>query len=223
MGQFAHPDGTLPTILTVPGLGGSGPSHWQTLWEKARPDTHRVELGMWDAPHRNTWVTKIDQAVRQAQAPVILAAHSLGCLAVAWWAEMSPQPYGWPVAGALLVAPADADRGNAAAELKGFAPTPRKALPFPSILVASSDDPWIDINAARSLSSFWGSHFIDAGPQGHLNAASGIGWWEEGRQLLDRVIAASGDRAGHMPTPSEARSILAINATDAAQEHYLHR
>jgi len=223
MGQFTHPDGTLPTILTVPGLGGSGPSHWQTLWEKARPDTHRVELGLWDAPHRNAWVTQLDQAVRQAQAPVIFAAHSLGCLAVAWWAEMSPQPYSWPVAGALLVAPADADRPDCAAELKGFAPTPRKALPFPSILVASSDDPWIDIGRAHSLASFWGSHFIDAGPRGHLNAASGIGWWEEGRALLDRVIAASGDRSGHALSPSEARSVLAINATDAAQEHYLGR
>ena len=223
MGQFVHPDGTLPTILTVPGLGGSGPSHWQTLWETARPDTHRVELGMWDQPHRNTWVTKIDQAVRQAKAPVILAAHSLGCLAVAWWAEMSPQPYGWPVAGALLVAPADADRGDAPAELKGFAPTPRKALPFPSILVASTDDPWIDIGRARSMASFWGSHFVDAGAQGHLNAASGIGWWDEGRRLLDRVIAASADRSGHPLRPGEAKSILAINATDAAQEYYLHK
>ena len=223
MRQFAHPDGTLPTILTVPGLGGSGPSHWQTLWEQARPDTHRVELGMWDQPHRNTWVTKIDQAVRAAQAPVILAAHSLGCLAVAWWAEMSPQPYGWPVAGALLVAPADAERADSPAELKGFAPTPRKSLPFPSILVASTDDPWIDIGQARSLASFWGSHFIDAGPQGHLNAASGIGWWEEGRRLLDRVIAASADRSGHPLRPGDARSILAINATDAAQEYYLHK
>ncbi|WP_066811623.1 RBBP9/YdeN family alpha/beta hydrolase [Sphingomonas asaccharolytica] len=223
MGQFTHPDGTLPTILTVPGLGGSGPSHWQSLWETSRPDTHRIELGMWDQPHRNTWVTKIDQAVRQAKAPVILAAHSLGCLAVAWWAEMSPQPYGWPVAGALLVAPADPDRPDTAQELKGFAPTPRKALPFPSILVASTDDPWIDIGRARSMASFWGSHFVDAGAQGHLNAASGIGWWEEGRRLLDRVIAASADRSGHPFNPSEARSILAINATDAAQEHYLHK
>jgi predicted alpha/beta hydrolase family esterase len=136
---------------------------------------------------------------------------------------MRPQPDGWPVAGALLVAPADADRGDCAAELKGFAPTPKKALPFPSILVASSDDPWIEIGRARSMASFWGSHFIDAGPQGHLNAASGIGWWEEGRQLLDRVIAASGDRSGHALAPSEARSVLAINATDAAQAHYLGR
>jgi hypothetical protein len=73
------------------------------------------------------------------------------------------------------------------------------------------------------MASFWGSHFVDAGAQGHLNAASGIGWWEEGRQLLDRVIAASADRSGHPFNPGEARSILAINATDAAQEHYLHK
>src|ERR1700744_378609 len=106
MGQFSPDFPTLPTVLTVPGLNGSGPSHWQTLWEEARPDTLRVELGMWSMPHRNAWVTRLDQAIPAAQAPVVLAAHSLGCLAVAWWAELSGQPYGWPVAGALLVAPA---------------------------------------------------------------------------------------------------------------------
>ena len=221
MGSFSHYDPTQPTILTVPGLGGSGPSHWQTLWEEARPDTVRVELGMWNTPHRNAWVTKLDQAIRTAQAPVILAAHSLGCLAVAWWAELSRQPYGWPVAGALLVAPADVDREGAQPELKALAPAPRTPLPFPSIVVASSDDPWIDIERAHSLAVDWGSHFVDAGAQGHLNAASGIGWWNEGRDLLDRVVYAAADRKGKPRAPSDARSILAINATDAAQTHYL--
>ena len=75
---FTPIDEHSPIILTVPGLGGSGPSHWQTLWEQSRPDTSRVELGMWDTPHRNSWVTKLDQAIRQAQAPVVLVAHSLG-------------------------------------------------------------------------------------------------------------------------------------------------
>ncbi len=158
--------------------------------------------------------------------PVILAAHSLGCLAVAWWAELSPQPYGWPVAGALLVAPADVDRADAPEALKGFAPSPRTPLPFPSILVASQDDPWISIERAHSLAVDWGSHFVDAGPQGHINAASGLGWWQEGQELLGRVIAASGmDRptpSGPL-SPSEARAVLAVNATDAAQAHYLGR
>jgi uncharacterized protein len=220
MGHFAHDPVSYPTVLTVPGLNGSGPSHWQSLWEEARPDTIRVELGMWNTPHRNSWVTKLDQAIRAAQAPVILAAHSLGCLAVAWWAELSPQPYGWPVAGALLVAPADADRSDVGAELKVFAPTPSRPLPFPSIVVASTDDPWIKIERAHSLAANWGSHFIDAGPQGHINAASGLGWWPEGQELLERVINASTD-GRKARAPSEARSILAINATDAAQEHYL--
>jgi uncharacterized protein len=218
---FSPIDDRSPIILTVPGLGGSGPSHWQTLWEQSRPDTHRVELGMWDTPHRNAWVTKLDQAIRIAQAPVVLAAHSLGCLAVAWWATLAGQTFGTPVAGALLVAPADVDRDSAAMELHAFRPTPTTLLPFPSVVVASSDDPWMSIERAEDLARGWGSLFVDAGPQGHLNAASGIGWWEEGQGLLDRLLDTAADRNGAVRTTAEARSLLAVNATDAAQAHYL--
>ncbi len=100
-------------------------------------------------------------------------------------------------------------------------PPRQRRLPFPSIVVASRDDPWIEIDRAHSLAASWGSHFIDAGDQGHLNAASGIGWWNEGQELLERVITAATDGKGHARQPSEARSLLAINATDAAQAHYL--
>lgn len=214
-------DGDLrqPLVLTVPGLHGSGPSHWQTLWEQSRPDTMRVELGMWSQPRRNAWVTKIDQAVRSAKAPVILAAHSLGCVAVAWWAELSGQPWGWPVAGALMVAPADLGARPLHEELADFAPTPTRSLPFPSILVASEDDPWISVDRARSLAASWGSHFVNAGHAGHLNAASGIGWWEEGQELLDRVIEAAGGRG----SVGESRTILAVNGTEAASARYLRQ
>jgi len=221
MSIFSPLDDRSPIILTVPGLGGSGPSHWQTLWEQTRPDTHRVELGMWDSPHRNAWVTRLDQAIRVAKAPVVLAAHSLGCLAVAWWAEFANQPFGWPVAGALLVAPADVDRAEVRPELAAFGPSPAKPLAFPSIVVASSDDPFVSIDKARALAGAWGSFFVDAGPQGHLNAASGIGWWEEGQALLDRVLDAASDRSGRIRSAAEARSLLAVNATEAAQAHYL--
>jgi predicted alpha/beta hydrolase family esterase len=197
-----------PTILTVPGLGGSGPAHWQTLWEQSRPDVSRVDLGMWDRPHRNAWVSKLDHAIATAAHPVILVAHSLGCIATAWWAALSPQPYGWPVAGALLVAPADVDRENVAAELAPFAPAPKQPLPFPSIVVASSDDPWISIERAHSLAVDWGSHFVDHGASGHINAASGLGRWPEGMELLDRVIAAAGGPHGEARSPGDARSIL---------------
>ncbi|MFD1611668.1 RBBP9/YdeN family alpha/beta hydrolase [Sphingomonas tabacisoli] len=210
-------DRKQPIVLTVPGLNGSGPSHWQTLWEQSRPDTSRIELGLWSNPRRNAWVTKIDQAIRGAQAPIVLAAHSLGCLAVAWWAELSGQPWGWPVAGALLVAPADVSARPLAAELADFAPAPARALPFPSIVVASEDDPWIHPDRAASLAASWGSHFVNAGPVGHINAASGLGWWEEGQELLDRVIRA----AGGTGSISEARTILAVNGTEAASASFL--
>src|SRR3546814_5043465 len=98
-----------PLVLTVPGLNNSGPGHWQTIWETTRNDCERVDLGMWDRPHRNTWVNKLNAAIRQADRPVILVAHSLGCIAVAWWAALERSPFGSPVAGALLVAAPDVD------------------------------------------------------------------------------------------------------------------
>lgn len=90
MGHFSSSIARPPTVLTVPGLGNSGPAHWQTLWEQGRLDTHRVDLGMWDTPHRNAWVTKLDQAISSAQAPVILVGHSLGCQAIAWHPRLCP-------------------------------------------------------------------------------------------------------------------------------------
>lgn len=216
MGQALFDLAMRPTILTIPGLGNSGSAHWQTLWEAERPDARRVELGMWDTPHRNTWVTKLDQAVASAQAPVVLVAHSLGCLAVAWWAAVSPQPYGWPVAGALLVAPADVDRTDVPPEIAGFAPAPKQRLPFPSILAASDDDPWISAERAHSLAVDWGSHFVDVGAEGHINAASGVGRWPEGLELLDRVLTAAGGPHGEARSPGEARAILSTASVHQA-------
>lgn len=195
---------TTPLVLTIPGLNNSGPSHWQTLWEERRGDCARVELGMWADPRRNVWVTRVDHAIRNAPGPVILCAHSLGCLAVAWWAAFERQPYGWPVAGALLVAPPDCDRSGAQLPVNGFGPTPRIALPFPSIVVASRNDPYSTIERAHSIAQYWGSHFVDVGELGHINAESSIGSWLFGQRLLDRLIASANDRARRAPEDRSA-------------------
>ncbi len=196
--------GNTPLVLTVPGLNGSAPAHWQSIWEATRGDCERVDLGMWGAPRRNPWVTKLDHAIKGAPAPVVLVAHSLGCLAVAWWAALEGQPYGWPVAGALLVAPPDCDHEGLSRSVGGFGPAPKVSLPFPSIVVASRNDEYASIDRAHNMAKFWGSHFVDVGELGHINADSGLGAWLFGQRLLDRLIAAANERARLAPADRSA-------------------
>lgn len=177
-----------PLVLTVPGLNNSGPDHWQTLWELQRTDCRRVELGMWDRPHRNTWVNQLNLVIQQAGRPVVLAAHSLGCLTVAWWAQLERPGADSNVLGALLVAPPDVDHAPIDERITPFAPTPSDPLPFRSILVASQNDPYIGYRKARRLARSWGSNFADAGRVGHINAESGLGDWPFGQFLLQQLL-----------------------------------
>jgi predicted alpha/beta hydrolase family esterase len=175
-------------ILTVPGLNNSGPGHWQTLWEQSRDDCRRVELGLWEKPHRNTWINNLNLAIRAADRPVILAAHSLGCLAVAWWAALERPGPESPVKGALLVAPPAVDHRLGDPRVATFAPMPRTPLPFPAILVGSHNDGYMRYREVRALAGAWGCQFADAGRVGHINADSGLGEWPFGQFLLERLI-----------------------------------
>lgn len=178
---------TAPLVLTVPGLDGSGPAHWQTLWEERDARTRRAEMGDWTKPNRNMWVNRLNLAIHRADRVVILVAHSLGCLTVAWWAHYERPGYGDPVIGALLVAPPDVDGPLREPRLQGFAPTPLGPLPFPSMVVASRDDPWGSLDHSQRLATFWGSRFVDVGDAGHINGNSGLGQWDNGRRYLSRL------------------------------------
>jgi hypothetical protein len=177
-----------PLILIVPGINNSNPQHWQSRWEAQCSDCQRVDLGMWDDPQRNVWVNKLNLAIHRAERPVILVAHSLGCLAVAWWAEFEQPAHGNPVVGALLVAPPDVDRPGTDPRLARFGSCPRKELPFRSFLAASKDDPFCSLRTAKMLATDWGSRFAFAGEVGHINAASGIGDWHFGKLLLGQLL-----------------------------------
>ena len=65
---------------------------------------------------------------------------------------------------------------------------PRRLLPFPSILVASSNDPFLSMERARELAHVWGSRLVDIGPAGHINGDSGLADWPEGKRLLRHLI-----------------------------------
>lgn len=173
------------TYLMVPGLTNSGPEHWQTFWEGGRYESfHRIRQDEWDHPVCADWIARIESEVRAfGPEDVILAAHSLGCTAVAQWARK----YGTVIKGAMLVAPSDCEAPTYKFDTKGFTPIPLDPLPFRTLVVASANDEYVSLERARQFAEAWGSEFIDIGEAGHINAASGHGPWEEGLKLLSRL------------------------------------
>jgi len=167
-------------VLIVPGWGDSGPEHWQTLWERANPDFRRVIQGDWLYPVCAEWVETLTRAVRAVGRPVLLVAHSLGCLAIAHAVRAGALP----IHAALLVAPPDVEHPEFPPVSEGFAPIPRGPLPFPSIVVASRNDQFADFERTRVLAAAWGSRLVDAGTSGHLNTDAGFGPWTAGEALL---------------------------------------
>ena len=176
------------TVLVLPGWQNSGPRHWQTLWEQQNPIFLRVQQRDWEHPHRAWWMERITEEVKQSPAPIVFAAHSLGCIAVAHWSQTAPPDMAAKVKGALLVAPADVDRKDSPVQIRDFHPVPKKLLPFPSIVVASNNDPFLTLERAREIARTWGSRFVDIGAAGHVNGDSGLGDWPEGKRLLRLLI-----------------------------------
>jgi uncharacterized protein len=178
-------------VLTVAGLWNSGPEHWQTYWERERGDCVRVQQVDWEAPKRAEWVAQLEGAVAAAEGPVVLAAHSLGCATVAHWAADANPGVRRKVIGALLVAPSDVEAPLYPAGTEGFTPMPLEPLPFPTIVVASTDDEYVTLDRAREFASAWGARLEVAGALGHINSDSRLGSWPQGQAWLNELIAAA--------------------------------
>lgn len=169
-------------VLVVPGWNNSGPDHWQSRWQQEFPAIERVGQANWATPDPDDWVRNLDGAVHASKRPVVLVAHSLGCVTVARWAAQAENT--WPVVGALLVAPADVERAEANVALQPFAPVARRRLPFTARVVGSSNDPCCSEQRAREFADAWGAGFNCVYGGGHINVASGHGHWPQGLALL---------------------------------------
>ena len=176
-------------VLTVAGLWNSGPEHWQTYWERERGDCARVQQDDWDRPKRADWVARLEVAVAAAEGPVVLAAHSLGCATVAHWAGESDPAVRDKVIGALLVAPSDVEAPLYPEGTEGFKPMPLAPLPFPTIVVASTDDEYVTVDRAAEFARAWGARLEVAGALGHINSSSHLGMWTQGQAWLDELVA----------------------------------
>jgi predicted alpha/beta hydrolase family esterase len=175
----------MTKFIILPGIGGSGERHWQTLWEMNTSHMRRFDPQSWDAPYLNDWCNALDRAVTDIGEQPVLVAHSLACLLVAHWSARSDLS----VLGAFLVSvpdPASADFPKT--EAASFMDAPSKRLRFRSMLVASSNDPYGSLTYQQARATEWGSHFVEIGACGHINATSGVGEWPAGRHLLNQCV-----------------------------------
>lgn len=167
------------SILVIAGHEGSGPVHWQTRLISKLSSAQLVEQEDWLYGSLQVAVDALVVAVVAAPKPVVFVAHSAGCSLVAHAAEKLAHLN--KVKGAYLVA---APSENSLRLLQGIDPifshVPRAPLPFPSLLVASSNDPYATMESSAEFASAWGSVLVEAGEAGHINTASGHGPWPEG-------------------------------------------
>ena len=177
----------MARIIIVPGWRDSGPGHWQSLWTEQLPSALRVQQDDWITPSRSVWVASITRTVLAQSGPVVIAAHSLGCIATTHLPPEATER----IQGALLVAPADPERRSVLAD---FAPVPYHALPYRSIVVASSNDPYCPVRTAGAYARAWGSEFVRLQNAGHINLEDGFGAWPLGLALL-HSLADDGDAA----------------------------
>ena len=166
----------MDKVLIVPGLRNSGPDHWQTWFEKRLPNARRVQQADWERTCLAEWAGRVRQEIDGADAPV------------------------WIIRGAFLVAPADPDRFRIPHVLL------EENLGFPSLVVASSNDPWVKAEQAAYWAGQWGSAYLDIGAAGHINVDSGHGPWPQGLELFEAFRLEAGRwQAGSRLLESTAR------------------
>ena len=185
--RFEHPSAAAVTLL-LPDLDCDAAGYWQRHWTESRIDCRAVDLGSARQPDRNNCVMRLDHALRGVGAPVILVGHGLGALTIAAWAGLMSSESENAVAGALLIGPCDPSADSADPRLQCFAPLPTTIFAFPALVVASDDDPAVPADRAFSLARQWGAGFARFGECGHFMPSDGLGWWDEGEELLDRFI-----------------------------------
>jgi predicted alpha/beta hydrolase family esterase len=174
-------------VLLVPGIGNSGPEHWQSHWERQDGSYLRVQQSDWENPVCADWMETLEGAVQRTGPDVLIAAHSLGCLLVAHWLARTS----CKVKGVFMVAVPDPNGRSFPAQALGFGPVPQGQFACPSLVVGSTDDPYGGPEFARQCARGWGSRFVSIGPAGHINAASGLGAWSEGHRLLEELMTGS--------------------------------
>ncbi|WP_321801107.1 alpha/beta hydrolase [Caballeronia sp. J97] len=169
---------SLPTVtlVTVPGLYGSEDAHWQSWLEDETPGARRVEQRDWNTPNLAIWSDAVRDVLASVDGPVVIAAHSFGCLATAHALTHTAN-----VKGVLFVAPASPAKFRFAGAFSA------RRLDTLSLVVGSETDPWMPLDDARTLAQRWNSAFVNLGDAGHINTAAGFGPWPLAKHFVETL------------------------------------
>ena len=179
-----------PTLIFAPGLGGGTPKHWYSLWQHKFGGV-RAEQDDWDTPIPEVWAARLQKTIEATPGDLVLVGHSSGSLAIVHWARLCGGHE--RVRGAIIVAPSDAEASAVQAEypaIAALAPLPMQPLPFPALVIASENDPYVSFERAEAFAAAWEAEFVSVGEAGHINDQSGHGHWEDGEILLSEALHA---------------------------------
>lgn len=185
------------TVVIVPGLRDHVADHWQTFLAGTLDNSVTVPPLEHHKLSRSARVAALDAVVNSVDGPVVLVAHSAGVITTVHWAQEPTRA----IAGALLATPADLEgrlpQGYPTInelERHHWNPIPRRRLPFPSIVAASTNDLLAHPRRVAGMAEAWGSRLVTVGAVGHLNPAAGYGPWPMAEELLDQLIGAASTR-----------------------------
>lgn len=176
----------LNTVF-VAGYGNSIDGHWQEAWHKTIQNSHWVEQADWDNPDCSDWVEALDTLLTTLEGPILLVTHSLGGSTLVEWNKKADK-HSANIVGALMVAVPDVHSDYFPSAISGYQDLPLQPLPFPSLLLASTDDPYATFERAEYFAKHWGSSLTNVGALGHINVASNVGIWPDGLTILAQFI-----------------------------------
>ena len=165
-------------VLLLHGWGGSDFPHWQSwLAGELAKDYGKVsflKFSNFDFPQKDEWIEELIKELDDF-SPDIVICHSL---ANTLWFHLCNERVLKEVEKLYLVAPPTLDAKIE--ELKSFFPVkiPKKLYAKKTLLVSSTNDPYMDMQEVQRLSSTLHVEMKTLKNAGHINADSGYGEWQ---------------------------------------------